>query len=50
MSRKRYSPEEIVHKLREAYVLLGQAETAGSVIRQLGVSRHRAFRPDEPGI
>ena len=27
MPRKRYSPEEIIHKLREAEVLLSQAHT-----------------------
>jgi len=44
MSRKRYSPEEIVRKLREADVLLGQGETVGSVIRQLGVNKVTYYR------
>jgi hypothetical protein len=29
MSRKRYSPEETIHKLREAEVLLSQGQTVG---------------------
>ena len=38
MSRKRYSPEEIISKLREAEVLLSQGKTVSEVVRQLGVS------------
>jgi len=34
MARKRYTPEEIIHKLREAEVLLGQGYTVGEAVRQ----------------
>ena len=37
MARKRYNAEEIIHRLREADVLLGQGETVGQVCKQLGV-------------
>ena len=36
MARKRYNAEEIIHRLREADVLLGQGETVGQVCKQLG--------------
>jgi len=38
MARKRYTTEEIIRKLREADVLLGQGNGVMEVIRQLGVS------------
>ena len=38
MARKRYKTEEIIRKLREADVLIGQGQTVANVIRQLGVS------------
>lgn len=38
MSRKRYSPAEIINKLREAEVLLSQDKTVGQAVRKLGVS------------
>ena len=34
MPRKRYSPEEIIHKLREAEVLLSQDHTVQQAARQ----------------
>jgi len=37
MSRKRYSPAEIINKLREAEVLLSQDKTVGQAVRKLGV-------------
>jgi transposase-like protein len=37
MARNRYNAEEIIHRLREADVLLGQGETVGQVCKQLGV-------------
>ena len=40
MARKRYNAEEIIHRLREADVLLGQGETVGQVCKQLGVVEH----------
>jgi transposase-like protein len=44
MPRKRYSPEEIIHKLREAEVLLGQDQTVQQAARQLGISEQTYYR------
>ena len=44
MSGKRYSPEEIVRKLREADVLLGQGVKVPEVVRQLGVNKVTYYR------
>ena len=38
MGRRRYRPEEIVGKLRQAGVLHGQGISLSNAIRQLGVS------------
>ena len=34
MARKRFSPEEIIHKLREAEVLLAEAELDKAILRE----------------
>jgi transposase-like protein len=44
MSGKRYGPEEVIRKLREADVLLGQGVTVAEVIRQLGVNKVTYYR------
>jgi transposase-like protein len=44
MPRKRYSPEEIIHKLREAEVLLSQDQTVQQVARQLGIAEQTYYR------
>ena len=44
MSGKRYSPEEVVRKLREADVLLGQGMKVPEVVRQLGVNKVTYYR------
>lgn len=44
MSGKRYSPEEIISKLREAEVLLAQAVGVGEVVRRLGVTSVTYYR------
>ena len=44
MSRKRYSPEEIIHKLREAEVLLSQGQTVGEAARHLGIAEQTYYR------
>ena len=44
MGRKRYSPEEIISKLREAEVLLAQGSRAGEVSRALGVTEQTYYR------
>lgn len=44
MPRKRYSPEEIIHKLREAEVLLSQDHTVQEAARQLGIAEQTYYR------
>ena len=44
MARKRYTTEEIIRKLREADVLIGQGTSVSDVIRQLGVSDVTYYR------
>lgn len=39
MSGKRYTPEDVVRKLREADVLLSQGVTVAEVVRRLGVNK-----------
>ena len=38
MPKKKYSAEDIIHKLREADVLLGQGSTVAEVCKQLSVT------------
>ena len=44
MSGKRFSPEEIISKLREAEVYLAEGVTVGEVIRRLGVTKITYYR------
>ena len=44
MARRRYNAEEIIHRLREADVLLGQGQTVGQVCKQLGVVEQTYYR------
>ena len=44
MSRKRYTPEQIISMLREAEVALSQGQTVGQVCRVLGVSEQSYYR------
>jgi transposase-like protein len=44
MPRKRYSPEEIIHKLRQVDVLLGQGKSIGQACKQIGVSGQTYYR------
>ena len=44
MSKKRYRPEEIVRKLREADVLISQGKAVTLVIKSLGVSEVTYYR------
>ena len=44
MPRKRYTPEQIISKLREAEVLLSQGQTVAQVSKQLGVSDQTYYR------
>ncbi len=44
MSRKRYTPEQIIAKLREAEVRLSQGESVGVICRSLGISEQSYYR------
>ncbi len=44
MPKKRYNAEEIIHKLREADVLLGQGNTVSQVCKQIGVTDQTYYR------
>ena len=44
MARKRYSPEEIIGKLRSAEVWLAEGVTVAEVVRRLGVQRVTYYR------
>jgi len=44
MPQKRYRPEEIIAKLREAQVLLGQGKKVPDVVKALGVSEVTYYR------
>ena len=44
MPRKRYIAEEIIHKLREADVLLSQGRSVKQVSKQLGVAEQTYYR------
>jgi len=44
MPRKRFTPEEIIRKLREAEVLISQGQTMALVCRSLGVTDQTYYR------
>ena len=44
MPKQRFSTEEIIHKLREADVLLGQSKMLPEVCKQLGISDKTYYR------
>jgi putative transposase len=44
MPRKRYTPEEIVAKLRQVDVLVSQGHNIAEAIRQIGVSEVTYYR------
>jgi transposase-like protein len=44
MSRKRFKPEVIVNKLREADVLISQGRTVAQASRQIGVTEQTYYR------
>ena len=44
MVRKRYTPEQIINKLREAEVLLSQGNAIGIVCKKIGVSDYTYYR------
>lgn len=44
MGAKRYKPEEIISKLREAEVQLAEGASVGEVVRRLGVTQVTYYR------
>ena len=44
MARKRYTAEQIIHKLREAEVKLAAGKTVPLVARKLGISEQSYYR------
>lgn len=44
MPKKRFTSEDIIHKLREAEVLSAQGRTVADISRQLGVTEQTYFR------
>jgi putative transposase len=44
MSRKRYTPEQNIGKLREAEVALAKGEMAAQVCRTLGITEQTFYR------
>jgi len=44
MARKRYTPETIIRKLREAEILQGQGLTIVQTVKKLGVSEQTFYR------
>ena len=44
MARKRYSPEDIIRKLREAEILISQGSTAAEASRHIGVTEQTYYR------
>jgi transposase-like protein len=44
MANRRYKPEEIVSKLRQAEVLIGQGQGRRDAIRQIGITEQTYYR------
>ena len=44
MSRKRFTPEQIIRKLREAEVALSKGLTIGQICRQLEIAEQTYYR------
>jgi transposase-like protein len=44
MSKKGFTPEQIIKKLREAEVLISKGESVGAVVRKLGISDVTYYR------
>ena len=44
MARKRYTPEQIISKLREAEVLSGKGKSVDQICKALQVHKHTYFR------
>ena len=44
MAKKRYRPEEIISKLREADIFIGQGHTVAQAIKSIGITEVTYYR------
>ncbi len=44
MGKKRYSPEQIIHKLREVEILVNRGATIGEASKKIGVTEQTYYR------
>jgi transposase-like protein len=44
MGKKRYSPEQIIHKLREVEILVNKGATVGEASKKIGVTEQTYYR------
>ena len=44
MAKNRYRPEEIISKLREADILIGQGHTVAQAIKSIGITQVTYYR------
>ena len=44
MARKRYSPEQVISKLREAEVALSKGQSTAQVCKKLGITENTYYR------
>ncbi len=44
MAKKRYSPEQIIRKLREAEVLIAKGQTTQETARKIGITEQTFYR------
>jgi len=44
MVKKGFTPEQIIHKLREAEILISQGNTVGEASRRIGVTEQTYYR------
>ncbi|HWR58074.1 MAG TPA: transposase [Thermodesulfovibrionales bacterium] len=49
MSRKRFTPEQIIGILREADVKLSQGKNVGQLCREMGITEQSYYRNIEKG-
>jgi len=44
MVRKTFTPEQIIHKIREAEVLISQGDTIGQASKKIGITEQTYYR------
>ena len=44
MGYRKFAPEQIIHKLREAEVLRSQGQSIAQIVRTLGITQQTFFR------